>query len=250
MRRVPLRDRSSSRSTRSSGLTLGVEEATASVTMGATTQTTDPQAPVLVTQNWESNDAVTGAPTIQPNRLVVGHVAKSGDVEVFRAARAVRARDPHDRVSQPHGEGADFDLVVGKPDAPSLQSNPVGSIPVGSIPVEDGGSSIDNRSDALPPETLQDIPWARSRREHLGEPRRGRRGGAGRRRRRGGLLHDHGQRLQRIAQRRAVRPAGRADATAGASARVRPVGSRSARLARSPRPPRARRHSSSSTGNG
>ena len=56
------------------------------------------------------------------------------------------------------GEGADFDLVVGKPDAPSLQSNPVGSIPVGSIPVEDGGSSIDNRSEALPPETLQDVP--------------------------------------------------------------------------------------------
>ncbi len=141
-----------------SGLTLGVEEATASVTMGATTHATDSQAPVLVTQNWESNDAVAGAETIQPNRLVVGHVAKSGDVEVFRLP-VPSVRGTRTTVYLSHiAEGADFDLVVGKPDAPSLQSNPVGSIPVGSIPVEDGGSSVDNRSDALPPETLQDIP--------------------------------------------------------------------------------------------
>ena len=141
-----------------SGLTLGVEDATASVTMGATTNTTDPQAPVLVTQNWENNDTVAAAPTIQQNRLVVGHIAKSGDVEVFRMP-VPTVRGTRTTVYLSHmGEGADFDLVVGKPDAPSLQSNPVGSIPVGSIPVEDGGSSIDNRSEALPPETLQDVP--------------------------------------------------------------------------------------------
>ena len=141
-----------------SGLRLGVGEASATVTMGTTTESTGTDSPVLVTQNWEANDDASGAPLIGVNRLTVGHVAKSGDVEVFRlpipAARGTRTTVYLSHIA----DGADFDLVVGKPAAPSLQSNPVGSIPVGSIPVEDGGSSVDNRGDALPPETLQDIP--------------------------------------------------------------------------------------------
>ena len=234
-----------------SGLTLGVEEATASVTMGATTNTTDPQAPVLVTQNWENNDTVAAAPTIQQNRLVVGHIAKSGDVEVFRMP-VPTVRGTRTTVYLSHmGEGADFDLVVGKPDAPSLQSNPVGSIPVGSIPVEDGGSfdrqpqrSASARDAAGHPGRLD------PGREHLGEPRLRGRGCAGRRRRRGGLLHDHGERLQRLSQRRAVRPARRADAFLPIFLRARLAGSRSVPLGRLRRPPQARRRSSSSTASG
>jgi ABC-type transport system substrate-binding protein/DNA-binding beta-propeller fold protein YncE len=141
-----------------SGFALGSEETTASVTMAGATQQSTGQAPVLVTQNWESNDAPGSAPTIAKDTLVIGHVAAAGDKEIFRlpipAVRGTRTTFYLSHIA----EDADFDLVIGKPAAPPLQSNPVGSIPVGSIPVEDGGSSVDNSREALPPETLQDIP--------------------------------------------------------------------------------------------
>ena len=140
------------------GLTIGSHEAEGSVTMGGATNAATGSPSVLVNQNWESNDAPENAPEIQKDRLVVGHVASEGDREVFRLA-VPSVRGTRTTVYLSHiAEDADFDLVIGKPEAPSLQSSPVGSIPVGSIPVEDGGSSVNNSGESLPPETLQDIP--------------------------------------------------------------------------------------------
>ena len=201
-----------------SGLTLGVEEATASVTMGATTNTTDPQAPVLVTQNWENNDAVAAAPTIQQNRLVVGHIAKSGDVEVFRMPVPDRARNPHDRVPQPHGGGRR--LRPRRREARrALAAVQPRRLDPGRLDPGRGRRQLDRQPQRSA--SARDAAGHPGRldpgREHLGEPRLRGRGGAGRRRRRGGLLHDHGERLQRLSQRRAVRPARRADASSRSS---------------------------------
>jgi CSLREA domain-containing protein len=140
------------------GFRLGIQGASASVTMGGATSSATGDAPVLVNQNWEANDDPGDAALIGPDRLVIGHVANAGDRELFRLP-VPTARGTRTTVLLSHiAEGADFDLVIGKPAAPSLQSNPVGSIPVGSIPVEDTGSSVENGGEAVPPETLQDIP--------------------------------------------------------------------------------------------
>ncbi|MGH3131635.1 MAG: hypothetical protein ACRDNX_12525, partial [Gaiellaceae bacterium] len=140
-----------------SSFNLGIETASARVSSAGGVETADDQAPVQVLQNWEGNDEPETAQTIVPNQLIVGHVARSGDRELFKVA--IPARDTRTTIYLSHiPAGADFDLVVGKPATQSLQSNPVGSIPVGSIPVEDNGSAPNDFTRALPPETLQDIP--------------------------------------------------------------------------------------------
>jgi hypothetical protein len=140
-----------------SGLSLGIGSATASLVIGGHTHNA-PMRPVLVTQNWEDNDNAATAPIVGADTLVVGHVASAGDKEIFRlpvpALRGTRTTFYLSHIA----DGADFDLVIGKPATASLQSNPVGSIPVGSIPVEDTGSSVGNSGEAIPPETLADIP--------------------------------------------------------------------------------------------
>jgi CSLREA domain-containing protein len=143
--------------------TTGVSSAT--VVAGGTVSSVTNRAPVVVTQNWEANDDPAGGPMIQPDQLVIGHIARSGDQEVFKTpiptapgtVTTVYLSHMGDDAGQP-GKPADFDLVIGVPATPPLQSSPVGSIPVGSIPIEDKGSDVDNRTQALPPETLQDIP--------------------------------------------------------------------------------------------
>ena len=91
---------------------------------------------------------------------------------------------------------------------------------------------LDNRSEALPPETLQDIPVGSipvgsisANRGDADEAAQVVADGED------GLLHDRRERLQRLAQRRAVRPARRADAAAGSPALPGRAGSRSAPLA-------------------
>ena len=60
-------------------------------------------------------------------------------------------------------DGADLDLVVGKPESVALNSAPVGSVPVGSVPVgsvplPDEGATTNDATRSPQPDTLQDIP--------------------------------------------------------------------------------------------
>ena len=96
---------------------------------------------------------------------MIGHIARSGDQEVFRtpipAGLGTVTTFYLSHMGEDGGEPgkpADFDIVITGPGTPPLQSSPVGSIPVGSIPIEDKGSDIENSTESLPPETLQDIP--------------------------------------------------------------------------------------------
>ena len=110
-----------------------------------------------MTQNWEKTTRSPARRRSSTNRLVVGHIARSGDIEVFRCPSRPCAGHARPCSSATWGRAPTSTSSSGSPTR-RRQSSPVGSIPVGSIPVEDGGSSIDNRSEALPPETLQDIP--------------------------------------------------------------------------------------------
>jgi len=141
-----------------SGFDLERGTASATVVAGGTVASVADRAPVLVTQNWEANEDTAGAKSIQPDQLAIGHIARAGDQEVFTTPIPTAPGTITTFYLSHIAEGADFDLVIGAPGTPPLQSSPVGSIPVGSIPVEDQGSDVDNSTQPLPPETLHDIP--------------------------------------------------------------------------------------------
>ena len=139
------------------GLTLGSQSSSVDVTAVGTYSASD-QAPVLVTQNWEPSDDPATAPAIEKNSLVVGHIASSGDVDYFRFPLTGLAPGTKVAAYLKVPEGADLDLALNKPSAPTIQPNPAGSIPAGSIAIEDSSPGMDNSRGALPPNTLADIP--------------------------------------------------------------------------------------------
>jgi hypothetical protein len=113
-------------------------------------------APVAVIENYEPSGSAATAPIIQPDQLVLSHIAQQGNTDYFRLP--VPAANSRITFYLSHiADGADFDLVVGKPATASLLSSPVGGIPVGGIPIEDRGIGTNNTTSALAPETLQDI---------------------------------------------------------------------------------------------
>jgi hypothetical protein len=142
---------------------LPIGEHTASGSVGTTegSYVASNQAPVLVTQNGEpaSDDQAT-APVLQKDTLYVGHIGYSGDLDVGKISLGGLA--PGTKVSAylKVPNGADFDLVLAKPDAPGVKSSPGGSIPGGSIPIENPSAFADNSGRALPPETQSDVPQA------------------------------------------------------------------------------------------
>jgi hypothetical protein len=140
------------------GLTLGDHTSDASVTTTTRTDAVNDKAPVLITENHESNDDPLTSPVIAKNTLIVGHVADGSDEEHFRFPIGDLPRHSKVIAYLNVPDGADFDLVVNKPFSPALQSNPAGSIPAGSIPVEDFGATVDDSNRTLPPETLADVP--------------------------------------------------------------------------------------------
>ena len=201
-----------------SGLTLGVEEATASVTMGA--DDADDRPAGAGPRDAELGEQRRGHrraddPAEPPGRRPHREERRRRGVP---PARADRARDPHDRVPQPHGGGRRLRPRRREARRAVAAVEPRRLDP-GRLDPGRGRGQLDRQSErsASARDAAGHPGRLDPRREHLREPRLRGRGGAGRRRRRGGLLHDHGQRLQRLAQRHAVRPARRADAASRAS---------------------------------
>lgn len=139
------------------GLELGdfTAAATATASSGASLSVSD-QAPILVVQNHETNDTQASATTIEKNRVYAFHVASAGDKEIF--SLPIPARNTRTKISLRVPEGADLDLVLGKPASAALNSAPVGSIPVGSIALPDDGATANDAARSPQPDTLQDIP--------------------------------------------------------------------------------------------
>ncbi len=249
------------------GLDLGtftthVTASTGAFSIGAT------GAPVTVHQNPEASDPST-ATEIQPDTLVAGHIAFSGEQAFYKVKLDGLPRGTKISAFLNVPSGADLDLTMSAPAAPSFFSTPVGSTPVGSTPIEDTARGVLSERPGLPPDTLQDVPvgstpvgstpvgstpvgstsanrggWCqRGRRDHHDRP--------------GRLRDDRRQRLQRRVEQPALRAACAGDAAAAATgelsgADVRRTAPRRAsppgRCRARSRPPRRRSSSSTSSG--
>jgi hypothetical protein len=143
------------------GLNLGtfsthVTASTAAASIGVT------GAPVTVHQNPEAGDP-SGATEIEPDTLVAGHIAFSGEQAFYK----IKLTDSQGNLL-PTGtrisaflnvpDNADLDLTMSAAAAPSFFTTPVGSTPVGSTPIEDSSVGFSSSGIALPPDTLQDVP--------------------------------------------------------------------------------------------
>src|SRR5207253_929985 len=140
------------------GLTLGTQRSNVDVTANDGVYSAPDQAPVLVTQNWEPNDAQDSAQTIDKNTLIVGHIATASDADFFRFPLDNLA--PGTKVTaylKVPGDGTDLDLVMNKPAPSGVQSSAQGSIAVGSIPIEDTTPGVNNSQGALQPDSAADL---------------------------------------------------------------------------------------------
>src|SRR5207237_10342914 len=97
--------------------------------------TSTPGAPVTIHQNPEANDAPS-ATEIQPDTLVAGHIAYSGEQAFYKVKLDGLPRGTKISAFLDVPSGADLDLTMSAPAAPSFFSTPVGSTPVGSTPIE------------------------------------------------------------------------------------------------------------------
>jgi hypothetical protein len=143
------------------GLNLGtfnthVTAATAIASISAT------GGPVTVHQNPEASDQ-SSATEINPDTLVAGHIAFSGEQAFYKVKLTDSLGNPlptGTRISAFLNvpSGADLDLTMSAPAAPSFFTTPVGSTPVGSTPIEDSPVGFASSGLALPPDTLSDVP--------------------------------------------------------------------------------------------
>jgi hypothetical protein len=138
------------------GLTLDTATTTATATAGSFSISTT-GASVKVHQNPEANDPAS-ATQIQPDRLVAGHIAFSGEQAFYKVNLSGLPRGTKVSAFLDVPSGADLDLTMSAPAAPSFFSTPVGSTPVGSTPIEDSAIGFSSSGLALPPDTLQDVP--------------------------------------------------------------------------------------------
>jgi Tol biopolymer transport system component len=138
------------------GLTLGtfktnVVAATAIASLNAT------GAPVTVHQNPETSDPST-ATEIQPDALVAGHIAFSGEQAFYKVKLDGLPTGTRISAFLNVPDNADLDLTMSAPATPSFFTTPVGSTPVGSTPIEDSAAGFGSSGLALPPDTLDDVP--------------------------------------------------------------------------------------------
>jgi hypothetical protein len=114
---------------------------------------------VTVHQNGEpTNDDQSKAMIVNPDTLVVGHLFSSGDQDFYKVKLDGLPRGTKVSVFLKVPPNSDFDLTVSRPATQSFFSSPVGSTPIGSTPIEDTGVGFASSNNAVPPETLQDIP--------------------------------------------------------------------------------------------
>jgi uncharacterized repeat protein (TIGR01451 family) len=138
------------------GLQLGIFSSSATVSADVVSATVDNQAPVRVIENLEPNDDPATAPIAEPDVLYISNISSSTDKDFFRIEVPP---DPNSRVSVFLSHlSNDDDLVMYRPASAPLSSIDLRSIPLSSIPLEDQGLGVDNSGNALPPETIQDIP--------------------------------------------------------------------------------------------
>jgi hypothetical protein len=138
------------------GLTLGTFSTHVTAAANAVSISTT-GAPVTVHQNPEASDPST-ATEIHSDTLVAGHIAFSGEQAFYKVKLDGLPRGTKISAFLNVPSGADLDLTISAPAAPSFFSTPVGSTPVGSTPIEDSNVGFSSSGLALPPDTLEDVP--------------------------------------------------------------------------------------------
>jgi CSLREA domain-containing protein len=143
------------------GLTLGTFTTHATAAAGSDSISAT-GAPVTVHQNPEASDPST-ATEIKPDTLVAGHIAFSGEQAFYKVKLTDSQGNPLPTGTKISAflnvpSGADLDLTMSAPAAPSFFTTPVGSTPVGSTPIEDSAIGFQGAGTALPPDTLDDVP--------------------------------------------------------------------------------------------
>ena len=139
------------------GLNLGTFTTGATAAAPGTGSISTTGAPVTVHQNPEAGDPTT-ASQIQPNTLVVGHIASTGEQAFYKVNLGNLPQGTRFQAFLNVPSNADLDLTISAPAAPPFFSTPVGSTPVGSTPIEDNGVGFAGLGQGLSPDTLQDVP--------------------------------------------------------------------------------------------
>jgi len=145
------------------GLKLGTFTTDAAATAGNVSVTAANAAPVTVGQTLgqtgePANNDPSSAGLIEPETLVVGHVAQTGDQDVYTVKLDGLRRGTKVSVFLQVPQGSDLDLTISKPASQSFFSTPIPSTPIGSTPIEDNGVGFTTTGRPEPSETLQDIP--------------------------------------------------------------------------------------------
>jgi hypothetical protein len=112
---------------------------------------------VEVTEHYEpDNDQPATAPIADRDVLYLGHIARPGDVDLFRIPAPPKGS--RIRIHLSH-LSSDQDLVLYSPVASTpLRSLPLRSLPLRSLPISDDRVDLHSELQPLPPEGLQDIP--------------------------------------------------------------------------------------------
>jgi hypothetical protein len=112
---------------------------------------------VDVTQTLEPNNTPGVGPELKANTLYLSYMLQ-GDVDRY-VVPIPSEFGSRVKITLSHiTEGTDLDLTVSGPPASVLRAAPANSIPLQNTQLSDAKVELDERSQALAPETLQDVP--------------------------------------------------------------------------------------------
>ena len=114
---------------------------------------------VDVVQTLEPNDTPGAGAILTDSTLYLGYVLP-GDVDRHRVTIPT-AFGSRVRITLSHiAKDTDLDLTVAGPPSPRLRNAPGNTIPLQNAQLPDSKVELDERTQALPPETLEDVPTA------------------------------------------------------------------------------------------
>ena len=142
--------------TTSPGIVLGPQSATTSAKPagGLATDGTAPEPVTVVDGGESSNNNAPTAPSLSTTNLYLSYLTSAADVDYYRVAvPAVGTRLTFHLSHLP----ADYDLVVYGPEQTPLRAASPSTPPLDGLPVTDSGAELTHATDALPPQTLDDL---------------------------------------------------------------------------------------------
>jgi Tol biopolymer transport system component len=136
---------------------LGRYTVSADITVGENVVASSEPASVEVAQTLEPNNTPGAGPELQANTLYLSYMLQ-GDVDRY-VVPIPQEYGSRVKITLSHiAEGTDLDLTVAGPPAAALRAAPGNAIPLQNSQLPDTEVELDQRSQPLAPETLQDVP--------------------------------------------------------------------------------------------